>query len=147
MKQQHRHSRNARLNHKILFLLILIIATVLLHHTTAAQPPQYIRIARIVVDSVHLESYKAALKEEITTSVKAELGVITLYGVYDKKNPTQVTMFEIYASEEAYQSHIQTLHFKKYKTTVEKMVKSLELIDVAPIALEDKPRIQLPKQN
>ena len=36
---------------------------------------------------------------------------------------------EVYANLEAYQSHILTPHFKKYKDTVKNMVLSLELID------------------
>ncbi len=58
--------------------------------------------------------------------------------MYEKDNPTHVTVFEIYADEDAYKSHIQTPHFKKYKSTVGAMVKSLVLVDVVPIALEAK---------
>ena len=66
------------------------------------------------------------------------LGVLDLYSVYDKDDPTHVTVFEIYASKDAYKSHIQTPHFLKYKATVKNMVKSLLLTDVIPIALETK---------
>ena len=61
-----------------------------------------------------------------------------LYAVYEKNNPTHVNVFEIYANEDAYKSHIKTPHFLKYKAMVQDMVKSLELVDVAPIALEAK---------
>jgi len=49
---------------------------------------------------------------------------------------------EVYASEEAYQSHLKTAHFLKYKNGTLQMVKSLELIDVVPIALESKLKTQ-----
>jgi len=98
----------------------------------------YMRIARIVVDSAQLESYKAALKEGITTAVRMEPGVLSLSAVYEKDHPTHVTVFEIYADEKAYRSHIQTPHFLKYKSIVQQMVKSLELVDVAPIVLEGR---------
>ena len=100
----------------------------------------YVRIANIVIDSTQLDNYRAALKEHAEAAVKKEPGVLTLYAVYDKEQPTHVTVFEIYASISAYQSHIQTAHFLKYKTTVKDMVKSLVLTDVVPIALEAKPR-------
>ncbi|MBN9381880.1 MAG: antibiotic biosynthesis monooxygenase [Chitinophagaceae bacterium] len=96
------------------------------------------RIARIVVDSVQLENYRSALREGITTAVRTEPGVISLSAVYDKSQPTHVTVFEVYADEDAYKTHIQTAHFLKYKATVQKMVKSLELTDVAPITLAAK---------
>ena len=72
-------------------------------------------------------------------SVRLEPGVLALRAVYDIKNPTFVTLLEIYADKEAYNLHIKSLHFLKYKNSTTTMVKSLELIDVAPIALEAKP--------
>lgn len=98
----------------------------------------YLRIAQIEVDPAQLEQYKAALKEGMAAAVKLESGVLSLRAVADKDRPAHITVFEIYADEKAYQLHIQTPHFKKYKTTVEKMVRSLVLTDVLPIALEDK---------
>jgi quinol monooxygenase YgiN len=101
----------------------------------------YVRIAKIVVDSNQLENYKAAVKEHAEAAISKEPGVLTLYAVYDKEQPTNVTVFEIYASVDAYKLHIQTAHFLKYKTTVKDMVKSLVLTDVVPIALEAKPKL------
>ena len=94
------------------------------------------RIGRIVVDSAQLESYKAALEEGVTTAVNVEPGVLSISAVYEKDHPTHVTVFEIYADENAYKSHIQTPHFLKYKSTVQHMVKSLELVDVSPIVMK-----------
>lgn len=42
---------------------------------------------------------------------------------------------EIYADSAAYQSHIQTPHFKKYKEGTAAMVRSLKLIDVNPLVV------------
>lgn len=103
-----------------------------------AQTKPYVRIAKLVIDSVQLENYKMALKEHAEAAVSKEPGVLTLYAVYDKLEPTHITVFEIYASEDSYKSHIQTPHFLKYKSTVKDMVKSLSLTDVIPIALETK---------
>jgi quinol monooxygenase YgiN len=122
-------------------LLILINMLTSFSNNTLAQDKQpYVRIAKIEVDSVQLGNYKSALKEHAEAAVSKEPGVLTLYAVYDKEHPTNVTVFEIYASVSAYQSHIQTPHFLKYKSTVKDMVKSLVLTDVVPIALETKPK-------
>jgi 4-carboxymuconolactone decarboxylase len=124
-----------------LFLFFTAVMTILSNEEATAQSnTRYMRIAKIVVDSSQSEQYKAALKEGIETAVRVEPGVLSLNAVYEKDNPTHVTVFEIYASEDAYKSHIQTAHFKKYKDTVKDMVKTLELVDVAPIALESKPK-------
>jgi len=49
-----------------------------------------------------------------------------------------VTVMEVYADPSAYQAHLQTEHFKKYKRITKDMVRSLELVDVVPIGLEKK---------
>ena len=120
------------------FIIILMMTFILPGEASAQSQTAYVRIARIVVDSTKLDSYKAALKEGMEAAILKEPGVLTLYAVYEKDRPTHVTVFEIYANEDAYRLHIQTPHFKKYKNTVEGMVKSLELTDVIPIALEAK---------
>ena len=92
-----------------------------------------VRLAKLVIDSAQLESYKAALREEIEASVRLEPGVLTLYAVAEKDNPTHITILEIYADSDAYKAHIQTPHFIKYKTATKEMVKSLELIETTPL--------------
>ena len=122
--------------------IIIVIAIVMLpDHASAQNTSNFIRIAKLVIDSTKLESYKAALKEHAQTAVKVEPGVLMLYAVYEKDHPTHVNVFEIYADEKAYQSHIKTSHFLKYKSTVQDMVKSLELVNVVPIALEAKTKV------
>ena len=87
------------------------------------------RIAKIKVDINQLDKYKAALKEQMDAAIKLEPGVLSYAVVADKKDATSITIFEVYANQEAYQSHIIAPHFKKYKETVKEMVLALELID------------------
>jgi quinol monooxygenase YgiN len=98
----------------------------------------YVRVAEIEVDPVQLEVYKAAAKEVIESSVRLEPGVLALYSVSDKDNPAHVTVFEMYADRDAYEAHLETPHFKKYKVTTQDMVRSLKLRDTVPIALSAK---------
>ena len=95
-----------------------------------------IRISEIEIDSNYIEEYNAILKEEAAESVRLEPGVISIYPMYQKDNPTQVRILEMYADREAYESHLQTPHFQKYKTTTLKMVKSLKLVDMKAIDTE-----------
>jgi quinol monooxygenase YgiN len=105
----------------------------------AQKKEQMVRLAKIKVDPLQLEKYNAALKEQMAAAIRIEPGVLTYYAVADKKDPTSITILEIYADTLAYQSHILTPHFKKYKETVKDMVKSLELMDVTLIAAAKKP--------
>src|SRR5687767_9672468 len=100
---------------------------------SAQEKSQMVRLAKLVIDSAQLESYKVALKEEIETSVRLEPGVLTLYAVSEKDNPTHITILEIYADRDAYNAHLQTPHFIKYKTGTEGMVRFLELVETVPI--------------
>jgi quinol monooxygenase YgiN len=104
----------------------------------ARQP--YIRIAELEIDPAQLESFNAAIKESIETAVRIEPGVLALYAVSETDNPARVRVFEIYTDADAYKTHLETPHFRKFRATTENMVKSRELIDAAPIALSAKAR-------
>ena len=113
----------------ILPALILCICLIISFNSNAQINNSMYRIAKIKVDINQLENYKIALKEQMNTAIKVEPGVLSYTVVADKKDLSLITIIEVYANLEAYQSHILTPHFKKYKDTVKDMVLSLELID------------------
>lgn len=94
---------------------------------------QIVRLSKLEIVPEKLEQYKAALKEEIEESMRIEPGVLTLYAVFEKRAPNKLTILEIYKDRQAYESHIKTPHFLKYKTGTLEMVKSLELVDTDPL--------------
>lgn len=131
----------AQLN-QVKWMTTLIIALILTlafsKKTLPSAKVQMVRLAKIKVDPLQLNNYNSALKEQMTTAVRLEPGVLTYYALADKNDPSQITILEIYADTNAYKSHIETTHFKKYKETVKDMVKSLELIDVTLIGSAQK---------
>ena len=100
-----------------------------------------IRISEIGIDSVYLNEYIRILKEESEASVRLEPGVISIYPMFQKENPTEIRILEIYANKKAYESHLQTPHFKTYKSSTLKMVKTLKLVDMEPIDINAMPKI------
>lgn len=114
-------------------LILLVVTLFLTVHAVAQEKSQMVRLAKLVIDSTQLESYKVLLKEEIEASVHLEPGVLTLYAVSEKDYPTHITIVEIYADTAAYKAHLQTPHFIKYKTGTKEMVKSLELVAADPL--------------
>lgn len=92
-----------------------------------------VRLSKITVDPAQLDAYNAFLKEEIEASMRLEPGVLTLYATAEKEAPHQVTILEIYADRAAYERHLQTPHFQKYKQGTLSMVKKLELVAVNPL--------------
>jgi quinol monooxygenase YgiN len=101
---------------------------------------QYVQIAELEIDPAQLAAYKAAAREQIETAIRVEPGVLVLYSVSQKDNPAHITVFEIYADTDAYKAHLESAHFKKYKTTTDRMVKSLKLIKTDPVILGAKAR-------
>jgi quinol monooxygenase YgiN len=100
--------------------------------------PPLVRIAELEIDPVQLSAYKDALKEEVATSIRMEPGVLTLYAVSVKDQPNQIRIFERYKDQAAYESHLKTAHFQKYKSETQGMVRSLKLIETEPILLGEK---------
>ena len=100
------------------------------NNVSAQTKDMMIRISEIEIDSNYLKEYNAILQEESRASVQLEAGVIAIYPLSQKENPTQIRILEIYANREAYEAHLKTPHFQKYKTSTLKMVKSLKLVDM-----------------
>jgi quinol monooxygenase YgiN len=122
-----------------LLLAASMLASLMLGGASAQeQKEHYVQVAQIEIDPAQLDAYKAAAREQIQAAIREEPGVLVLYSVSDKDNPTHVTVFEIYQDAEAYRSHLETPHFKKYKAVTEKMVTSLNLIKSDPIILDAK---------
>ena len=97
------------------------------------QGKMMVRIAELEIETDYLDEYLEILKEESEASLRLEPGVICIYPMFQKENPTQIRLLEIYDSKEAYESHLKTPHFQKYKTTTAEMVKDLKLIDMEAI--------------
>jgi 4-carboxymuconolactone decarboxylase len=111
------------------FLLAMMISFSL----SAQKEDPYVRLAKIDVDPVQLERYLEFLKENMEASLKKEPGVLSMYAVAEKERPHQILIIETYASKAAYELHIQSAHFKKYKQGTLAMVRSLDLRDVVPL--------------
>lgn len=103
------------------------------NNLSAQTKDMMIRISEIEIHSNYLKEYNAILREESRAAVQLEAGVIAIYPLYQKENPTQIRILEIYANREAYEAHLKTPHFLKYKSSTLNMVKSLKLVDMSNI--------------
>ena len=97
-----------------------------------------VRIAELEIDPDQLAAYRTLLAEEIEASVEKEPGVLMLHAVAEKERPERIRILEVYASQEAYEAHLGTPHFLKYKAGTADMVKSLRLVDVEPVMMRGK---------
>ena len=92
-----------------------------------------VRLSKIEVYPQYLDEYIEYVTEVGEISLRTEPGVLTMYAVGEKENPCQITILETYASKEAYDKHIASAHFQKYKQGTLHMVKSLVLSDQTPL--------------
>lgn len=120
------------------FLAFLLFAC---SPAAAQSKDMMIRLSEIEIEPGYLQEYINILKEESRASVLSEPGVVSIYPMYQKEAPMQVRILEIYANREAYEAHLKTPHFKKYKSSTLKMVKSLKLVDMHGIDPETMPEI------
>lgn len=130
---------------RILSLTTVVIVSCCMAYalqSPSTQPEQtpVVRLAELQIDPAQLEAYKAALKQEIEASIRIEPGVLTLFAVSVKDHPDQIRLFEQYRDATAYEAHLQTPHFLKYKSSTQNMVKCLKLVETEPILLGAKRR-------
>lgn len=92
-----------------------------------------VRLSKIEVYPQYLDEYMKYAVEVGEISLRTEPGVLTMYAISDKDNPSIVTILETYATKEAYEKHIASKHFQKYKQGTLHMVKSLQLCDQIPL--------------
>jgi quinol monooxygenase YgiN len=120
----------------IIVLLVMMCALLSLgtHGNVYAQETEMlVRISEIEIFNQHLEEYQRILNEEAEASVRLEPGVLCIFPTAQKDDPTQIRILEVYASRDAYDAHIKSPHFQKYKSLTSQMVKSLRLVDMAAL--------------
>ena len=111
----------------------ILLFTLVLSITAAAQETMIVRLAEIEVYPKHLQEYLKFANEVDRLSVEREPGVVCLFPMQSAEDSTQIRILEIYASEDAYQQHLKTEHFQKYKQGTMHMVKSLKLPTMRPL--------------
>src|SRR5262245_7213626 len=100
-----------------------VVLALSLSGVAAAEEPRvpFVRIAELEIEPAQLEAYKVTVKEEMETSVRVEPGVLAIYAIAEKDNPTKLRFFEMYADEAAYKAHVESAHFKKYRDIAKNM--------------------------
>jgi quinol monooxygenase YgiN len=101
-------------------------------------PKPLVRIAELEIDPAQIDAYKRMLTEEIEASVREEPGVLSLNAVSVKGRPQSIRVVETYADQAAYEAHLRSAHFLKYKSGTAKMVLSLVLLEADQIVAAAK---------
>src|SRR5688572_4985469 len=81
---------------------------------------RYVQVAEIEIDPAQLQDYNRSVEENIESAISVEPGVLVLYAVAEKDNPTGGRVFEVYKDMDAYRTQLEAPHFKEYKSATEK---------------------------
>jgi len=119
--------------------ILQLVGAALVLPLSGADPQEpdipFVRIAELEIDPAQLESYKAAVTEEIETSIRVEPGVLAIYAVAEEGDPSKLRFFEMYTDEAAHNAHIQSAHFRKYVQATKDMITSRRLINSVSVVL------------
>ena len=110
------------------------------------QKTMIVRIAEIEVYPEYLKDYLKAARNVGAESVRKESGVICIFPNQVRADETKIRIVEIYRNKEAYQLHLTTPHFQAYKQGTLHMVKSLNLLDIQPLAPDAMKQIFIKQQ-
>lgn len=119
------------------------VLAVLLGSSALAQEPQgpFVRLEDLDVDAARLKEFKAAARENAVTTLQREPGALASHATAEKDKPTRIRVFELYADAGAYQAHLRTPHFQRFRDATAKMVLARETYDAVPVLLGAKPRM------
>lgn len=107
-------------------------------HPVIAADASVIRMAQVRIKADQVEAFTAVVRKEMAASLRLEPGVVAIYAVTDKNDPTRLTFFEMYVDERAYEAHRQTPHFRKYFHATRDMIEERVLLEAVPVALCDR---------
>ena len=102
---------------------------------------RFVRVAELEIDPAQADAFATAIREVGQASVRSEDGCLALYAVAEKQDPGRVRVFEIYRDPAAYEAHLRTPHFRRFRAATDAMVKSRRLIDATPLSLATKPGV------
>lgn len=100
----------------------------------------YVRWAVLEIDPTQLDRFSVLAEENLRETRHTEPGVLAFYSAGEKDHPNRIRVLEIYADTNAYQAHLQSPHFQKFRTDTSQMVINRQLFEALPVILGAKPQ-------
>lgn len=97
------------------------------------------RLFRLGLNLAYEEAYRQIGHTNFQQSLALEPGTLAMYGNHLPGDFSQQIVVERYASEAAYQEHIQSPHFKAFADLAQKALTSREVVTLVPHLLLQKP--------
>lgn len=100
----------------------------------------YVRWSELEIDLEQLDTFKTLAEENVCETRRTEPGVIAFYWASEKDHPDRIRVLEIYADTNAYQKHLQSSHFQRFRAGSAQMVINRGLFEAIPVMLGAKPQ-------
>ena len=78
----------------------------------------YVIIAPIKIKEGYKEQFVEAMLDDAKGSMKNEPGCLRFDVIQDGDDPNQIWLYEVYVDEAAFQAHMKTPHFIKWRDSV-----------------------------
>lgn len=117
--------------------LALGIATPSMAQTTGGP---YVRWAELEMDPTKEAAFRQAASENMAATV-LEPGVIAIHSAAEKGNLGRIRVLEIYRDSAAYQTHLQSPHFKRFAQASQSALVARRVYDTELIALGARPQV------
>ncbi len=78
----------------------------------------YVIVAPIKIKPEHKEAFIESMLDDAVGSVSNEPGCLRFNVIQDRENPNKIYLFEVYKDKAAFDAHLQTPHFIKWRDTV-----------------------------
>ena len=123
-----------------------LFTALLLSTTLGAQAAPVVNLFELGVRQGRAAQYDEVGRRNITTSINTEPGTLAMYSMKRQDNPNMAYMFEIYADEQAYQTHIQSAQYKAFlQASPTILTDHKKRISLEPQLLADKTVKQTPE--
>jgi quinol monooxygenase YgiN len=99
----------------------------------------YLRWSELEIDPARLELFRTLAEENVREARRTEPGVVAFHWASERDRPTLIRVFEAYADASAYQAHLQSPHFQKFRAASSHLVTSRRLFEAVPVKLGAKP--------
>jgi len=93
----------------------------------------YVRWSELDVDVAQLDRFISLAGENIRQSRLTESGVIAFHAAAESDHPNRIHVLEAYVDADAYEAHVQTSHFRMFRSATSDMVDDRKLFEVTPV--------------
>jgi len=100
----------------------------------------YVRWSEMEIDPTWLDRFQRLTEENVRETRRTEPGVLAFYAAGEKDHPNHIRVLEVYADTNAYQAHLQSPHFQRFRDGSGHMVRQRQLFEALPVTLGAKPQ-------